>query len=291
MKLDDRPTLALTQVGTYGRDTVLLGVKLGNGRLLWDRRQSAFLLISGEQGSGKSVLIRVIEVHDLKVGNIVVSLEVKPDDSWATGAVSRAITPAGWIRALEWVVDQMKDRIAICEANKVPHIANVDPDTPWLTIFAHEFPGIVGEEAVIELGEKGRNHAVSLVTKICKVGRALRVTMVAGTQDPTLYGTFGSHKSGGAIRRQFNGRAHFDSDSDSLRAAFDGLISPVTDRMLQVPHKGRCAVLGLHPDDGPRAVAAQIWHITPDLAAPFAAAYQGPPPIDFDAGPRTKDYG
>ena len=84
---------------------------------------------------------------------------------------------------------------------------------------------------------------------------------------------------------------HFDTDTNSIKAAFDGLITPQVDRMLQAPNKGRCGALGLHPEDGARAVAAQIWHITPDLARPFAAAYQGPPPIDFDAGPRIKEFG
>lgn len=279
---DDRPTIPLTQVGAYGRNTALLGVQLGGTPQLWDREFAPFLLVSGQTGSGKSVCIRTIEVHDLAVGNIGVSLEQKPDDAWAAGAISRAITPEGWLRALRWGVTQIKTRVDVCETAGVPMISMVDPETPWITFYVHEFPGLVGEEAILDLDNDGREEAVKLVTRIVKVGRAMRVSLVAGTQDPTLYGTFGKHKSGGAIRRNFVARAHFDDDTDSLRAAFDGLITRATLRQLEVPHKGRCGALHLHHSDGDKAVPAQIWHITPDLARPFAAAYTGPPPIDFD---------
>lgn len=290
--IDDCPTLDLGLVGTYGRDTALLGIKLGGAHLTWNRRQAAFLLISGEQGSGKSVAFRALQCHDLAVGNIPVLLEIKPGDgAWLKGTVSRAITPHGCLRALRWAVKQMEARQLQCEAAGVPNIADVDPDTPWITLYADEAPGLWGDEADYDLGEKGRKEAVTLSAKLAKRGRSARVTMVASTQDPTLQGTFGSNKAGGSIRRNFNARMHFDADSDSIRAAFDGLISPATLRQLEVPHKGRCGALGLNADDGMRAVAAQIWHITPELAAPFAAAYQGPEPIDFDAGPRIKEFG
>lgn len=287
---DDRPTIPLTMVGAYGRNTALLGVQLGGSHQLWDRQHAPFLLVSGQTGSGKSVCIRCVEVHDLKVGNIGISLEQKPDDVWADGAISRAITPQGWLRGLRWGVSQIDERVGICEAAKVPAIHMVDPDTPWITYYIHEFPGLVGEEALLDLKPEEREEAVRLVTRIVKVGRALRVSIVAGTQDPTLYGTFGKHKSGGAIRRNFVGRAHFDADSDSMIAAFDGMITRQTDRLLQTPHKGRCGALFLHPNDGDRAVAAQIWHITPELARPFAAAYEGPEPIDFDSATRTREF-
>ena len=287
----DRPTLALTEIGRHGRDTALLGIKLGGGRLLWDRRQSAFLLISGEQGSGKSVAFRVLQCHDLAVGNIPIVLEIKPGDgAWLRGVVSRAITARGCLAALRWACDAMEARQLQCEAAGVPNIADVDPDTPWITLYVDEAPGLWGDEAVLDLGKDGRDKAVTYTAKLLKRGRSARVTMAATTQDPTLYGTFGRHDVGGAIRRNFNARMHFDADSDSIRAAFDGLITPATLRQLEVPHKGRCGALGLHPADGNRAVAAQIWHITHDLAAPFAANYRGPAPIDFDAGPRVTEH-
>lgn len=288
---DDRPTIPLTLVGSRGRDIAILGIQLGGKHLLWDRRHSAFLLISGEQGSGKSVAFRVLQVHDLAVGNHPIILEIKPGDgAWLKGKVSRAITPKGCVAALRWAVQQMETRQLRCEEHGVPNIADVDPDTPWITLYADEAPGLWSDEAVLDLGKDGRDEAVTLTATLAKRGRSARVTMVASTQDPTLYGTFGKHGAGGAIRRNFNARMHFDTDTDSISAAFDGLITRQVDRLLQVPHKGRCGALGLHADDGNRAVAAQIWHITHELAKPFADAYQGPEPIDFDSATRTREF-
>lgn len=289
--LVDRPTIPMSSVGAYGRDTVLLGLKLGGDPLLWDRSHAAFLLISGEQGSGKSVAFRVLQVHDLAVGNIPIMLEVKPGDSaWLRGVASRAITPKGCVAALRWATEQMQARQMIAEEHGVPRIADVDPDTPWITLYVDEAPGLWGDEAVDDLGKDGRHEAITLGAKLAKRGRSARVTMVASTQDPNLYGTFGKHDAGGSIRRNFNARMHFDTDTESIIAAFDGRITRQVDQLLQVPHKGRCGALNLHPKDGGKAVPAQIWHITPDLARPFAAAYTGPEPIDFDTATRTREF-
>jgi hypothetical protein len=288
---DDRPIIPLSAIGSLGRDTAILGIQLGGEWLTWNRRHSAFLLGSGEQGAGKSVLLRVLQCHDLAVRNIPVLLEVKPGDgAWLKGIVSRAITPAGCLRALRWATKQMEERQYQCEAHGVPNIADVDSDTPWITLYIDEAPGLWGDEAAYDLGDDGRDEAVTLTAKLAKRGRSARVTMIATTQDPTLYGTFGKHKAGGSIRRNFNARMHFDADTDSIRAAFDGLITRATLTHLEHPAKGRCGALGLNPADGTKAVAAQIWHITPDLARPFAAAYQGPPPIDFDRVSTTREY-
>jgi hypothetical protein len=181
----------------------------------------------------------------------------------------------------------MEARQLQCEEAGVANIADIDPDTPWITIYADEAPGLWGDEAILDLGKDGRNDAMLLSGKLAKRGRSARVTMNASTQYPTIQGTFGHHSAGGAVRRNFNARVHFDADTDSILAAFDGLITRQVLHQLEAPHKGRCGALGLHADDGSKAVAAQIWHITPDLARPFAAAYQGPEPIDFD---RVREY-
>lgn len=287
----DRPTLALSEIGRYGRDVALIGMKHGNHHAVWDRRHTAFLLAGGEQGSGKSVLLRALHCHDLKVGNQPIILEVKRGETaWLKGKATRVLTPQGWLRALRWGVAQMEARQDVCEAHEVPSIADVDPDTPWISFYLDEAPAIWGEEAERTLGQDGRKEAITLTEELAKRGRSARVGMVASTQDPTLDSTFGGHKAGGGIRLNFNCRVLFDPDEISIRAMFGRRITDQTERYLMSPHKGRCAALGLHPDDGGRAAPVQIWHITHDMARPFAANYQGPPPIDFDAGPRVTEY-
>lgn len=125
---------------------------------------------------------------------------------------------------------------------------------------------------MLDFDKDQQEEAVKLVTRIVKVGGAMRVGMVVGTRTPRWSAPLRPPPLRGRHPPELRGRAHFDDDTDSIRAAFDGLISQATLRQLEVPHKGQCGALHLHPDDGDKAVAAQIWHIELDHARPFAAA-------------------
>lgn len=298
-----------THLGAHGVDRVLIGINDRGQPAVWHRNITPHLRLTGDTGKGKSVAANTVIAHGVHHGDIVVHLDPKPGGArWVEPYAHVAVTPAGHSVALEWLVDEMVARQAVCWAAGVPDIHSLPTPLPRVTGVLEEMGSIVGDMAALpEPGEKPADATRRVEANLQRLallatrGRSAGVHLVGITQYPSVEATFiGSARTGGAVNNQFGARLHLDAIDVALRMVFnkgDG-IDDRTLKLIRAGKRGRGAYLHLDPADGGQPRTVQVWEIArlqlvalaANATRPHDSAYlAGRPPASFDI--EAREYG
>jgi len=280
------------KVGSLGSDKALLGTNWLGKPFILDKSWRPHALISGATGTGKGVLVRNLQCHDLAVGTRIAVIQPKPgENGWLDGAATIATTPEQWCETFERFTTEQNHRQAICEnyvdpATGIRGLDNINELPPqerlpaW-RLYVDEVSGVLGKATLIRATNKAArddlirqmDYMASCVTEIVQRGRSTGIHLVLITQRPTVVANFADGSVGAAIFANMEQQAHGDAKGDSLDMAFDhcGRPDPEVVRLVKAAGKpGRMAYSFGCEADGPDVQVGQVVKISKEQARSFA---------------------
>lgn len=277
-----------TEIGSLGPYKVIIGRTATGKQLILDRLWKPHTWVSGQTGSGKGGTIRVMQVHDVAVGNETIIVEPKPGEfGWTDGAATRVSEPQDVLDALAYVDHVLTERQAELGRTMNPETGTPGVDNfqslpePWhqIVVYIDEAPALFGDEALLDYNKEEIDLMARTVAKIVKRGRSAGVALVLVTQYPTKEGTFNQADVGVSIRANIPQRVHCDRVAQSLHAVFDSgkAIPQEVLAQLSAGLPGRIGYQFAVEGDGGAVKAGQVTWVTPSKAREFALGYDGPP--------------